>query len=442
MPATAAPAADHLPDFLRPYQREAIASADSDWATGLLRLLIVLPTGMGKTVTFTTMVAREAAAGRRTLILVHRDELITQTVKDVGRALESAGVTPDVGVVKASRNRVRAQIVVASIQTLGRSALRREQIGDVDLIVCDEAHHATASTWLATVKHLGGYAGTRVLGLTATPIRTDGLGLADVWQKVTYRRDIWYAWEHGYLHRPKVIQVREDPSPEGLVRIWLRHAGHRQGVVAVATVREAQIVAAAFNAAGVAAAVIHGETPTAERRKAYAGVVDGSVRVLVNVNVLTEGFDSPRLSVALLARPMSQGPVVQTVGRVLRLFEGDEYAPPKRDALVLDCFGALEDLATLDVEPDLSDSVPGARDEVKPTSKARKASKVSYAIRVRTGRLGLPVAVVRRIEGDRVTQIATVRGWDVQGRAKAAIKADQAKRVAALQAQIDRLTRG
>jgi superfamily II DNA or RNA helicase len=139
---------------LRDYQQEALAaSAASPWR----RQLVALPTGVGKTVVFAHQIARVVAAGGRAIVLVHRDELVQQTLDKL--AFVRPGLA--VGVVKAARNECDGPVVVASVQTVYRPK-RLEQLGrDFALVVVDEAHHAPAASYLTlgVVQVLGPHRG-------------------------------------------------------------------------------------------------------------------------------------------------------------------------------------------------------------------------------------------------------------------------------------------
>ena len=149
---------------LRPYQHAFRNGIAAEFRAGHRCVLGVAPTGAGKTVTFCDMAQRAVARGNRVGILMHRAELIQQT----RRAL---GAIPH-GVIQAGQPETDAPIQIASIQTLV-NRLDRHQF---DFLIIDEAHHCTASTYRRVMDH---YNRARILGVTATPCRTDGTGLAD-----------------------------------------------------------------------------------------------------------------------------------------------------------------------------------------------------------------------------------------------------------------------
>jgi superfamily II DNA or RNA helicase len=192
---------------LRDYQVESLeAIAASTWR----RQLVALPTGMGKTVVFAHQIARVVAAGKRALVLVHRDELVSQTLDKL------ALVVPvlDVGVVKAERNECDAAVVVASVQTVCRPN-RMQQLGrDFSLVIVDEGHHATAPSYRAVLTYLGCFSpepcGPLTVGYTATPERADRASLLEVFEGIVFHRDILTMIKASYLCDVRGVQVRLD----------------------------------------------------------------------------------------------------------------------------------------------------------------------------------------------------------------------------------------
>jgi superfamily II DNA or RNA helicase len=346
---------------LRPYQREAIDAVTSAWADGVKRPAVVLPTGMGKTVVFAHLAAEfHKANGGRAVILVHRDELADQAVSK----LRSVAPHLWVGKVKASDNDVNADVVVASVQTLASEKRRNELLnarsGGVGLVISDECHHSVAPTYKKIYEALGN---AYHVGFTATLARSDGVGLGSVWDDVVYSKTLAYAVKHGFLVQPRGRSVKVDDLNLSSVKksrgdfqsgdlgdalehssaltvaadAYLEHAKDRRGVVFTPTVATAQITASELTLRGIPSAVISGETPRSDRLRIYEAYRTGAIQVLSNCMVLTEGFDAPWASCAVIVRPTQSNPLyIQMVGRVLRPFPG------KTDALVLDVVGASQ----------------------------------------------------------------------------------------------------
>lgn len=364
---------------LRPYQREAIDAVFSAWSSGIQRPAVVLPTGMGKTVVFSHLASEFIQKhGQRVVVLVHRDELADQAISKI------RAVAPhlNVGKVKAESDKIHADVVVCSVQTLANARrldrLRSSEKEDsrIGLIIVDECHHAVAKTYLNILESFGcfrGESGARAVGFTATLKRGDGVGLGDVWEDVVYTKTLLYAISRGFLAdvRGKSVELsgldldgvrkaggdfqggdlgralEESDMGHVLPRAYREHAGSRPGVVFTPTVATAEGVAQALNGSGIRTAVISGATPREERQKIYEDYRTGRVQVLSNCMVLTEGFDAPWASCAVIARPtQSQSLYVQMVGRVLRPWPG------KKDALVLDVVGTGGKLSSLvDLSP-------------------------------------------------------------------------------------------
>ena len=176
---------------LRPYQHECIEAIESAEKNGTNRQLVALPTGTGKTIIFTTVAKKRNG---RTLILAHRDELIEQAVDKLTMVWDDANV----GVVKAERNEIDKQIIVGSVQTVSRENRLEQLPTDFDFIVSDEAHHSIAMSYRRIYEYLGVYAedseelttDTLHLGVTATPQRTDKIGLSDIFDQIVFHRSI------------------------------------------------------------------------------------------------------------------------------------------------------------------------------------------------------------------------------------------------------------
>ncbi|MFF7949395.1 DEAD/DEAH box helicase [Streptomyces griseorubiginosus] len=349
-----------MPEFTpRPYQNKAIEALTAGWAASQHnRLAVVLPTGAGKTVVFANLISQMLAqlGGHRALVLAHREELIEQA------AAKIRAVRPDlrVGIVKAARDDHHdVDVIVASIQTLAVER-RRNAIQDIGLIIVDECHHAAARTYMDVLEHFGAWRGVPVAGFTATMTRQNG-GLAEVWEEVVFTLDILDMIRGGYLVdvRGKRVVVEglnldkvktrngdladgqlgqaldDSGAAEVVADAYKEFASDRAGVVFTPTVATAQSMADALNDIGITATTIWGDMPREARQTALKWYENGDVQVLTNCMVLTEGFDAPHTSCAVIARPTkSAGLYCQMAGRALRLHES------KKDALLLDVMGA------------------------------------------------------------------------------------------------------
>ena len=356
---------------LRPYQEDVIQAVGAAWTRGILTPAVVLPTGTGKTVIFADLARRDAEIGGSPLILVHRDELVRQTMAKIHDAAPGMSV----GVVQGDRQEHGRDITVASVQTVSRpNRIASAHLERYSLVIVDEAHHAAADSYLRV---MAAAENALFAGFTATLARQDGRPLGAVWGEVVYSRDILDMIADGYLVdvRGRTVPIAgldlddvtysrgdyqegalgQEMEAHGagpaIAAAYREHASRedgtlRPGVMFAPTVATAHSFGRALEVAGIPTAVITGETPTEDRQLAYKRVRAGEITVLSSCMVLTEGFDLPEMEVAVIARPTSSAALyVQMVGRVLR------PAPwgPKRDALVLDVVGAtsLHRLATI-----------------------------------------------------------------------------------------------
>lgn len=349
---------------LRGYQLRAADAVEADWAAGVRRTAVILPTGGGKTVVFSELVRRwrERRMGRA-LVLAHREELIEQGAAKLRLMVPELRV----GIVKAGRDNVTADAVVGSVQTL-RSERRRERIRNVGLVVVDECHHATAATYRMILEHYGCFAdGAVAVGFTATMTRSDDARLGDIWQNVAFVMNIKELMAEGErdkteylspargvhvhvadLDLRKVRQQRGDYSesalgaaiegslaPQAVARAYREHGPKRQGVLFAPTVSSAEAYGDALAAEGFKSELVHGMMTIGARRDALERFRQGDTQILANCMVLTEGTDLPMIQTVVVGRPTkSQGLWIQMVGRGLRPWPG------KADCLVLDVVGA------------------------------------------------------------------------------------------------------
>ena len=312
-------------------------------------------------------------------MLAHRDELTAQNRSKFGRV--NPGITTSV--VDAREKSWNGQITFAMVPTLSRTG-NLDALPTLDLLVIDEAHHAAAESYRRIIDRARQRnPDCHVYGVTATPNRGDRKGLRPVFSNVADQIRIGELIASGHLVPPRTFvvdvgvqqelgQVRKTvddfdmeavdaimnraPVTEVVIRHWKEKAGERQTVVFCSTVDHARNVAAAFAAAGTPAGLIHGDMGATERRETLAAYAAGELRVIVNVAVLTEGWDNPPTSCVVLLRPSSyKSTMIQMVGRGLRTVDPVEYpGVVKTDCLVLDfgtstlMHGALEQDVDLD----------------------------------------------------------------------------------------------
>lgn len=310
--------------------------------------------------------------GARTLWFAHRTELITQAMTSMFRI----GVLP--GAIKAGiKPNPGARIQVASVQT----AVRRELPADVGLLVIDEAHHATAGMYQAVIEQ---FPNVSVVGLTATPFRTDGRGLGDAgFGAITVAATVQELVDAGTLHAPRVFagqapdlrgvhktggdyrinelaeRTNTVPQVENIVDHWKRLAFGKKTVAFAVDVEHSKAITNAFINAGIPWGHIDGSTPPDQRAAILAQLKRGEIYGLSNCMILTEGWDLPALECAILARPTASLCLhLQMIGRIMRSAEG------KDGCLVLDHAGNhhVHGLVTRHLEYSLSGKVIGESD--------------------------------------------------------------------------------
>lgn len=342
---------------LRPYQSEALIAVRDAYKAGKRRVLVSLPTGTGKTVIFAHF-PRDLKMKKRLLVLAHREELLLQA-RDKFRSLDpELKVEIEQAGAHASAD---AKVVLASVPTLARNRARLSRLhaDEFSIIVVDEAHHAVAPSYRRIFDHFGLFEqplSRYLIGFTATPRRGDKQGLGEVFEEVCYARDIREMITRGYLCPITGWRVDSDLSLDQvkvrhgdfvesqlarvvdtpwrnhlLVQSYLDFARGRRAIIFCVDVAHAQHVHQAFAQAGIRAASVWGELPREQRRETLRRFSAGEIDVVTNCNLLTEGFDDPRLDCVIMARPTrSKLLYAQMVGRGTRLH------PEKRDLLVID----------------------------------------------------------------------------------------------------------
>ncbi len=337
---------------LRPYQNDALEAVRASYQRGHRSVLVVMPTGTGKTVLFAEI---SRLAKGPVLVLAHRQELVEQAREKISAWVE------DVVAVEMGHRRdltrpdgSRPKISVASVQTLGRR-LEHCPPDAFRIVVVDEAHHATADSYLKILRHFRAH----VLGVTATPDRSDKVPLGEVFSEVAFDYDMREAISDGWLCPIKsflvqtqadfsrVRKVAGELSIRGVEEILtkdlhlaeiaepiLRERGTRPAIVFAASVAHARALARVLcelSEDGAFAVALDGTMSLEQRAPVLDRFREGRIKVLVNCSLFTEGFDVPAISLVAIARPiLSRSFYAQMVGRGTRL------SPGKEDLLVLD----------------------------------------------------------------------------------------------------------
>ena len=366
---------------LRPYQKDCIGALASFGKGGGKRALVALPTGTGKTVVFSAM-ARGASG--KVLVLAHREELLAQAQAEI------SAICPDLTVEIEQASKVAspdADVVVASVQTLAVSPHRLQKLDPnaFSLIVVDEAHHATARTYIEVLHYFGlapdisriiesdvkgkeakiatrkafeGYSASKsapfLVGVTATPNRTDGVGLEYVFDDIPYSKSIREMMEEGWLanivgkrvgtgtdistvktykgdYQEKALSVAVNTPERNALAVEAYQdyalAENRPTLVFAVDVEHTLDLTEEFRSAGISADFVVGDKSKMERSREeiIADFKLGATQVLVNCMVLTEGFNHPEIGCVIFARPTKSALLyTQMLGRGTRIAEGKE----------------------------------------------------------------------------------------------------------------------
>ena len=329
---------------LRPDQEEVLQKVKALFVQGARRVILFLPTGAGKTVIASHVVEGAVSKGNRVLFLAHRRELIFQSSEKLANLGVSHGI-----IMGSHPTSPSASVQVASVQT----AVRRN-LGNFQVVIVDECHHARSDSYQEILNR---YPQSAILGLSATPYRLDGKGLGKIFQEIVPglgTRDLINA---GHLvpfrvFAPPTIDMRGAKIRGGdfareemsrcmgtkiygdILRHWQNHGRGLPTVLFAASVQQSEELVAEFRGAGVAAAHIDASTLPAKRDEALKALASGNLELLSNVGILTEGWDCPPAACGIMARPTASLCLhVQMVGRMLRTFQG------KTGAIILDHAG-------------------------------------------------------------------------------------------------------
>jgi len=351
--------------ILRPYQAKLISDIRAQFASGARAVLAVAPTRSGKTVVFSEIARLATAKNSRVGIIVHRDSLLTQA----SDKLKECGVKH--GIIAPGHGYYGDTVNVCSIMTL----IRRLDRHDFDLLIYDECHHSVSASALRLLAH---YSKARVLGVTATPIRADGRGLDSVYQKMVLGPSIRELIDDGYLTEPETYGPIHKLDLSGVkttagdynrhdlalhmdtpritgdsVSEYARICPGAPAVVFAVNIRHGADVAAAFSAAGFRTALIHGKMKLATIRAGIAGLSNGTVQVLVTIDLVAEGTDIKSIVCVINLRPTrSLGRHIQGDARGLTPMYAPGYpldtragrlaaiaAGPKPRAVIIDSAG-------------------------------------------------------------------------------------------------------
>jgi ATP-dependent helicase IRC3 len=342
---------------LRPYQNEALSAVVENYKQGVRKQMVVLATGLGKTVIAAQLpTVMKGVAPGKLLFIAHRNELLTQAVDK----LQLWNPTLKVGLEKAENHAdVDCDIIVASSASIGRAnSTRMDHFwNDISVIVVDEVHHALGDSYLNILQASGVLLPESIkllVGLTATPKRRDrvvaeeAISLKTIFDKIVYNFPIRRGIKEGFLSpligyrigtKTDLSEVKTTAGDFQLdqlsnavnteernaqvVKAWKENTPGRSTLCFTVDIKHAQDLAEVFRRNGVESQPVWGVDP--QRVEKLRDFDSGKTTVLCNCALLTEGFDSPRVSCIVLARPTNSGTLyTQMVGRGTRLNEGKQ----------------------------------------------------------------------------------------------------------------------
>lgn len=322
-------------------QREALEALSATRAAGNAAGLVVLATGLGKT----WLSAFDSQNFERVLFVAHREEILRQALATFRRIRPQANL----GFYTGDSKDAEANILFASVQTLGRAAHLRKFVPDAfDYIVVDEFHHAAAATYRRLIDH---FEPAFLLGLTATPDRTDGAELLTLCgENLVFRCDVVdgvrrellspfqyfgipdsvdfdnIPWRSGRFD-PEALEnaVATEARADNALAQWRRHNGTR-GIGFCVSQRHADYMATFFQDRGVRALAVHAGPTSAPRSQTLERLEGGELDIVFAVDMFNEGVDVPHVDTLLMLRPTESRILwQQQFGRGLRRAEGKSH---------------------------------------------------------------------------------------------------------------------
>lgn len=336
----------------RDYQEKAVVSILGEFIEHD-STLVCCPTGTGKTVIFAELIRR--LIPQRTMVLAHREELITQAKRKIDE-IASVECEIEMANFSARDNALwSTPVIVSTVQTQGSGAtgaerMRRFNPMEFGLLIIDEAHHSASKSYRKIIDYYRQNPNLKVLGVTATPDRADELALGEIFQTVAFDYEIIDAIHGGYLvpvdqqfvtvsglDFSAVRTTAGDLNGADLARVMEQEEnmhrvasasidiiGDKRTLVFSASVLQSETLANIFNRHryGMARSV-SGKTDKDERKQLLADFYNGKTQVVCNCGVLTEGYDNPGVEVVVMARPTkSRSLYSQMVGRGTRSLTG------------------------------------------------------------------------------------------------------------------------
>lgn len=365
---------------LRPYQSKCHDSVIQEYNNGVIAQLICLFTGAGKT--FLLIKLLERMGFKRVLWLSFQEELVSQSamafiadkfdesfynhvkkvgfldyVKDDSSRYAMKGFS--LGCIKGDIFKPDANVVMGSVMTVAK---RLDKIFPdfYDCIICDEAHLFGSKSAYNVISH---FKPKLLLGCTATPTRTDGVMLGDIFDKITFEYDLGAGIKDGWCTELDAIKVKTNIDLDKvkttagdlnqgdlsnavdtlvrnnlIVEKWKQYAEGRQTIAFCVNIKHAINLAEAFRESGInAVAVSSDEELTPDRSDNIRKFKEGKIDVITNVGILVAGFDHVNTGCAIMACPTkSLTKYLQSIGRAARLKTDDYVVKFKQNAIILD----------------------------------------------------------------------------------------------------------
>jgi len=394
---------------LRHYQKICINDTYTHIRAGEKKILLFSPTGSGKTVTASQIIAHAVSRGRRVMMLVHREPLINQTYDK----LCSFGII-NCGFIKSGRQENRNSLIqIASIQTLPNRNWWHDF--PADLVILDECH---ITSYASVVQQMMSEVYTKAiyLGLTATPWRLNKHeALGDIFRALVCAPMPYQLIEQGYLVKPSYFSITQaDLEKVGVVndgdfdeaelalvfntaemiqdavQHWKRLAYGRRTIAFTVNVAHAQQLCSAFQSAGIPSAYVDGKTPVKLTDQIYQQLADASILVLCSCMKLVEGFDLPSISAVLSCRStLSKALYHQMIGRGLRL----SPETGKTDCIIIDQAGNVKRHGPIEALKQISLDLGQERQALNPPMKncpleQGGCSAILYAIQMKCPHCG------------------------------------------------------
>lgn len=286
-----------------PYQQELIDKARESLAKGNKSVLIVSPAGSGKSIVIAEIARLAINKGGHVMFMVHRKELVEQ--------------------IKETFLKDEIDLSHTTIMTVGRIKNRLGKLPKPTLIITDETHHSLAKTYQTIYEY---YSDVPKLGFSATPWRLSGKGLKDVYDDMVIGPSVKWLIDNHYLAPFKMYGFQADTSDlkksstgdytkksmddmtnkiihGDIIRNWKDKANGRKTIVYCHSIEFSKKVAQWFNDAGIPAKHADSKTPAKERDEIMDKFREGKIKVLCNVDLVSEGFNVPDCSCVIMLRP-------------------------------------------------------------------------------------------------------------------------------------------